>query len=119
MGTNSQKESHNIDTGKKLPWRSLPDVLRDHGFRFQNWPESIKLSTQNGIEKAPQKHIIALHEALNDKERPLGICRITDGSGQPRMNVLMEDPSPRRGNKRNRDGLDEVTKRNIAIRRRT
>jgi hypothetical protein len=117
MSTNSQKESHNIDTGNKLPWRSLPDVLRGHGFRLQNWPESIKLSTQNGIEKAPQAHIIALHEALNDKERPLTICNITDSSGRPSMNMVMENPGC--GNKRRRDGLDDDTEVNVAIRRRT
>ncbi|KAF5364767.1 hypothetical protein D9758_009343 [Tetrapyrgos nigripes] len=47
-------KSHNIDTGNKLPWRSLPNVLRERGYKLQNWPDGIpKPDTQNGIEKAP------------------------------------------------------------------
>ncbi|KAF5364764.1 hypothetical protein D9758_009344 [Tetrapyrgos nigripes] len=71
-------KSHNIDTGNKLPWRSLPNVPRERGYKLQYWPDGIpRPDTQNGIEKAPASQIIAIYEVLNNRDHPLGICRNT------------------------------------------
>ncbi|KAF5364823.1 hypothetical protein D9758_009341 [Tetrapyrgos nigripes] len=102
-------KSHNIDSGNKLPWRSLPNVLRERGYKLQNWPDGIPLpDTQNGIEKAPASQIIAIYDALNNGQRPLGICRIDGSLGRPgETSFIMEDPSSVCGAKRSRSERDE------------
>ncbi|THU88542.1 hypothetical protein K435DRAFT_803445 [Dendrothele bispora CBS 962.96] len=86
-------ESYNTDTGDKLPWRNLFEILRERKCQFENWLEDTpQPHTQNGIEKAPQREIKAVYKALLDRERPSRICRIDGSSGGADLRFILQDP---------------------------
>jgi hypothetical protein len=118
--THRRTESHNIDTRNKLPWRSLSNVLQQRGYKLRNWPDGVtKPDTQNGIEKAPAEQVTAIYDALNNKERPLGICRIDGSIGRPgETNFVMENPSTVCGVKRSRPESDQDEAENDSRRKR-
>ncbi|THU84175.1 hypothetical protein K435DRAFT_843794 [Dendrothele bispora CBS 962.96] len=101
---------HKIETGNKLPWRSLNKTIEDHGCKFENWPKGIPYPhNRNGIEKAPQKEIKAIYEALHDQKSPLQICRSDGGSGGADLRFILQDPlGSGSGTKHSRDEQGEI-----------
>ncbi|KAF5356558.1 hypothetical protein D9758_008230 [Tetrapyrgos nigripes] len=79
----------------KLPWRTLPHILRENGLVFDNWPVGVPQPRDgNGINKVPLKDITAIYETILRKDKTLGIRPVRDSNGRKPLHVLMEDVKP-------------------------
>ncbi|THU76097.1 hypothetical protein K435DRAFT_846725 [Dendrothele bispora CBS 962.96] len=96
-----------VNGDPRLPWKSLPRILRNHNLKFINWPcEVPEPHTRNGIEKVPLVDVVKIYNALNDKDLPLDIRPITNAAGEQEISVIIENSSAASG-KRTSVYLDE------------